>query len=445
MNDDVGADLFPVSERAWRRHYLLFVLCLVGVFNMLDRQIISVLLEPIKKEFGASDAAMGVVVGAMFAGFYLVAAVPVGRLADRYPRKWVIGICLGFWSMMTALAGATTSLAQLGATRIGVAVAEAATSPASYSMLSDVYRTRVRATVISILAAAQAAGIGLGVFLGGWLSDVFTWRISLMLVGAPGILLAVWMLLTVREPVRGSSDRVTDTGQAPSTRASLAILWRIPTYRCLMLTAAFAGFGGYGVLNWGPTFLRRLHQMSGAEVGTLFGSAVGLSLMLGNIVGGIISDRLGRRDMRAYMWIAAAGPLLSTPAGFVFVFASDGAVAIVALFLFLFFQTSYIPPCYAVGQMLAPLRVRAMASVGIAMATGVAGMFLAPLAVGLMNDAFSGRFGDGSIRYSLGAIIASAALAAAAATMGSRMILRDYAATRQADSVTPQGPSAAAV
>jgi len=419
------------TTNSWRKHYLLVVLCIVGVFNMIDRQIISVLLEPIKLEFGASDAAMGMIVGAMFAAFYLLAAVPVGRLADRYPRKWVISLCLGFWSLMTALAGLVTNLAQLGATRIGVAIAEAATAPASYSMLSDVYSARVRATVISILAAAQAAGIGIGVFLGGWLSDLFSWRVSLMLVGAPGVLLALWMIVTVREPVRGDSDQVHDTGEVPSMRASLRALWRIPTYRCLLLTAAFAGFSGYGVLNWGPTFLRRLHQMSGAEIGVLFGSAVGLALMLGNIFGGIVSDRLGRRDMRAYLWIAGVGPLLSVPAGFVFVFAPDRSVAIVSLFLFLLFQTSYIPPCYAIGQMLAPLRIRATASVGIAMATGLAGMFLAPLAVGILNDTLAASHGEQAIRYSLGAIVASAAVACATAFAGSGFIRRDYEATQR--------------
>ena len=413
-----------------QRNYLLAVLCVIAVFNYIDRQIMTILLQPIKEDFGASDTVMGLLVSTVFALFYLVAAIPVARLADRYPRKAVLAACLAFWSAMTSLGAIVGNVVQLALTRIGVAVAEAGAVPASHSIISDLYPVRSRGRAIAVISSAQSFGIGMGVFLGGWLSDSVGWRMSFLIVGLPGLMLAAFFLLTTREPARGLADAVTDAGETPSLRATFATLWKIPTYRCVVLVSGLCGFCGYGTLNWGPTFLRRMHEMSGTDVGVWFGSAVAVSLVAGNMLGGVLGDWLGRRDLRAYMWIAGIGPLVSLPFGLTFVLAPTWPLAVFGLGMFMLLLTFHIPTCYAMGQTLAPLRMRAMASVVIGLASGLMGMMLAPVTIGAINDALALRFGDESIRYALIFAISSCLLGAAVALAGARWIRADVGAAR---------------
>jgi len=414
----------------WQRNYVLAVLCVVAVFNYIDRQIMTILLQPIKEDFGASDTIMGLLVSTIFAVFYLVAAIPVARLADRYPRKAVLAACLAFWSAMTSLGAVAANVFQLALTRIGVAVAEAGAVPASHSIISDLYSVQSRGRAIAVISSAQSLGIGLGVFLGGWLSDSFGWRTSFLIVGLPGLALVALFLLTTREPARGLADQVTDIGETPRLGATFAALWKVPTYRCLVLVSGLCGFCGYGTLNWGPTFLRRMHEMSGTDVGIWFGSAVAFSLVAGNMLGGILGDWLGKRDLRAYMWVAGAGPLLSFPFGLTFVLAPTWPLAIFGLSMFMLLLTFHIPTCYAMGQTLAPLRMRAMASVIIGLASGLMGMMLAPVTIGAINDVLALRFGDGSIRYALVFAISFCLLGSATAFVGARWIRADVAHAR---------------
>ena len=334
-----------VSWGRLQRNYVLLILCLSAAFSAIDRQIINVVLQPIKEEFHASDTAMGLLTGLIFAGFYAAGSIPIARLSDRYPRKLVLTLCLGFWSVMTSVGGIAQNFWQLAASRVGVAVAEAGAVPASHSMIADLYRRNFRATAIAVLSAASSVGIGLGVYLGGTLSEAFGWRVSFMLVGLPGLLLAGVMFLTVREPPRGMSDDKVDTSVAPNFGRAMKVLMAIPSYPWLVLTVGLAGFTGYGFLGWGPTFLIRVHHMSPTNVGVWFGGAVASSLVIGNLLGGLLGDALGKRDIRAYLWVGGAGPLLSIPAALVFVTASDWRVAIVGLFAFTLLLTTHIPTC----------------------------------------------------------------------------------------------------
>lgn len=418
---------------AGRRRWLLALLCAAGLVNMIDRQIISILLQPIKQEFGASDTVMGLLTGPIFAGFYALAAIPIARTLDLYPRKLVLAICMGFWSLMTSLGGVAQTFTQLALTRVGVAVAEAGGPPASHSMAADLYPLKQRGLAIATISAAQSLGIGLGVFLGGWLTDAFgSWRTSFMIVGLPGLALALILLLTVREPPRGMSDRQSDAAPAPKFAATFAELWRLTSFRCLFLTTTFGGIGGYGFLNWGPTFLRRVHHMSGSEVGLYFGLTVAASLIAGNLLGGLLGDRFGRRDLNNYLWVGGTGPLLAVPCGMVFLFAHDWRLAIAGLFLYQGFLTTHIPASYTMGQTLAPLRMRATASVILNLGSALIGTAVAPLIIGAMNDLLAPRFGDESIRYSMSAVAVFPLLACASLWLGTRWLKADYARSHAA-------------
>jgi MFS family permease len=193
----------------------LAVLCLVGLISFIDRQIITILIEPIKREFGASDTAMGALAGIIFSGFYALAAIPLARLSDRLSRRNVIAACVGFWSIMTSLGGFAVSYWMLAATRIGVAVGEAGAGPASHSVIADLFPLNRRATALGLLSAGQAIGIGTGVLLGGILTAAFDWRTSFLVVGFPGLIVAAILLLFFREPRRGMSDSLGQVREQP--------------------------------------------------------------------------------------------------------------------------------------------------------------------------------------------------------------------------------------
>jgi MFS family permease len=211
-------------------HYVLFVLVIVYVFNFIDRNILSILAESIKADLGVTDAQMGFLYGTVFAVFYAVFGIPLARFADVWVRRSLISLGLLFWSLMTALSGTARSFVSLAGFRIGVGIGEASASPAAYSMLSDYYPTRVRATVLAIYSSGVYIGGGIGLFLGGWILDSWEttypvaesapfglkgWQAAFMAVGLPGILMALWVR-SLREPDRGISEGlVTEKHPAP--------------------------------------------------------------------------------------------------------------------------------------------------------------------------------------------------------------------------------------
>lgn len=199
-------------------HYVLFVLVLVYIFNFIDRNILSILAEDIKADLAITDAQMGFLYGTVFAVFYAVFGIPLARFADVWTRRNLISIGLGFWSLMTAASGLARSFGVLAACRIGVGIGEASASPAAYSMLSDYYPPRKRATVIAIYASGVYIGAGIGIFLGGYILETWAnsfpnnppfglkgWQVAFMMVGLPGLLMAIWVR-TLREPTRGISE-----------------------------------------------------------------------------------------------------------------------------------------------------------------------------------------------------------------------------------------------
>ena len=205
-------------------HYVLFVLVIVYIFNFIDRSILSILAEEIKADLGVTDAQLGFLYGTVFAVFYAVFGIPLARFADVWVRRSLIAAGLFFWSLMTALSGLARSFGMLSVFRIGVGIGEASASPAAYSLLSDYYAPRVRATVIAIYSSGVYIGGGIGVFIGGWVLEFWGnaypiaaeapwqlkgWHVAFMVVGIPGLLMALWTR-TLREPQRGASENLQD-------------------------------------------------------------------------------------------------------------------------------------------------------------------------------------------------------------------------------------------
>ena len=396
----------PTQEPVSRAYagYVLGVLFVVYVFNFVDRYILSVLLEPIKQDLGVSDTWMGFLTGTAFALFYTTAGIPLARWSDRGVRRSIVAMGLALWSALTAASGLVTSFWQLALARIGVGVGEATASPASHSMISDLFPSERRGRALGIYGMGANIGILAGAWLGGWLNDLYGWRMAFVLVGAPGLALALLVRVTLREPPRGHADGVRVDAAPPRLEEVARHLWSRPCFRHLALAAGLYAFAGYAFILWGAPFLIRIHGMSTTEVGFWFGLAAGLGGALGAYLGGDLSDRLARRDPRWRMRIPALGALASIPFAGGFLFARDPGPALAAFFGTLVFAAFYISPTYAVTQGLATPRMRALASALILFALNLIGLGLGPQTVGILNDLLRPAWGDDAIRVSLACV-----------------------------------------
>ena len=386
-------------------NYVLAVLLLAYIFNFIDRQIISILLQPIKVDLGASDSAMGFLSGTAFALFYATLGIPIARWADLWVRRSIIALGLALWSGMTALSGAAQTFAQMAAARIGVGVGEAALSPPAHSLISDYFPPERRATALGIYAMGIHLGILFGVLAGGWLEQYWGWRLAFVVVGLPGILLAVIVQLTVREPARGSSEGLVSTEPAPPAAAVFRFLWSLRSFRHLSFATGLTAFGGYAFANWAPTFLRRVHDMAGAELGTKYGLALGLGGVVGSAVAGMLADRLGRSDPRWWLWVPAIATLAPAPFTLTFFFHGDPDLALAWLFPGLVLAAFYQGPVFSTVQTLVKVRMRSVASGILLFIINIVGLALGPPSVGLLNDYVFADRGAEAVRYSLVSVL----------------------------------------
>lgn len=387
----------PAGAYAW---YVLALLSLTYVLNFIDRQILAMLIEPIKKEFGVSDTAMGLLSGFAFVVFYTIAGIPVARWADRGSRKAIITSALVIWSAMTAACGFARSFAQLAVARVLVGIGEAGGSPPAHSLIADYFPPRQRATALAIYAWGVYVGAALAFLAGGYLIQRYDWRMAFIIVGLPGIVLAILFGLTVKEPPRGWSE-----GRSAATTPPLGeTLRHLATRRAFILIAlasAVQSLSGYGVLTWGPTFLARVHAMSWNDIGVSLGSIIGVAGCLGTFVGGRMADRFGARDVRWYMRLPAIQSLLCVPFVAGFALMPTPELSLLSFVPFYALGAMYLGPMFAVVQGLAPLRMRTLASAILLFVVNMVGLGLGPLAIGLLNDHVFAAHGAEAIRYSM--------------------------------------------
>jgi predicted MFS family arabinose efflux permease len=384
----------PISP-AYAR-YVLGLLFVVFVFNFIDRQILAILLEPIKADLGVSDTAMGFLTGIAFALFYTVAGIPIARLADRGTRRTVIAVGLAVWSGMTALSGMVRSFGELALARIGVGIGEAACSPPAHSLLSDYFPPERRATALAVYSMGIHVGVLFGFVIGGWMSQYFGWRAAFLVVGLPGLVLSIVVRLTVREPAR------THAIAAPvSSGTAVRTLWATPTFRHMALGAALHSFAAYGIAAWAPAFLGRVHHMQPAEIGLWLGLITGVGGGIGAMSGGVLADRLGVRDARWSLWVPALASLVEIPFWFVFLLWPDPIPAILGGIPGVLGGAMWLGPVFATTQSLVRPDMRALASAVLLFVINLIGLGVGPQAVGVLNDVLTPWAGVGAVRYSL--------------------------------------------
>ncbi|MEZ4331802.1 MAG: MFS transporter [Myxococcota bacterium] len=438
------ADVVDRSDPATSRRAVLSlaVLTLLFVVNYVDRQLLAILIEPIKRELGASDTAMGFLSGLAFALFYTTAGIPIARVADRGSRRRVIVWGVVVWSAMTACCGLARNFAQLAAARFGVGIGEAALAPSAHSLIADGFPLHRRATALGIFNVGGNVGVMLGFIAGGWIGETLGWRTAFLVVGLPGLAAALLARFTLDEPPRGATEPVHADRAAPAAeraaapeprfREVVSFLLARRTFVHVSLASAFYVFAAYGFTVWGSSFLIRVHGLSLRETGLWMGLIQGIGGGLGTFLGGVLADRGADRDPRVLVWIPALGGLLALPLLCVFLFAPTPMAALLgyapAMVVVLFFTG----PSFAVVQSLAPPRLRAQAAALLLFTMNLIGLGIAPLVVGLLNDVLAERFGILAVRYSLLVTSVGALVAVFHSLRAGRTIASDLAAARAA-------------
>jgi len=409
-------------------HYVLAVLTVMYTFNFLDRYVLTILVVPIQQELDLSDTMMGFLLGPAFAFVYTGLGIPIAYLADRYSRRNILAVSLVVWSAMTAASGLARTATELAVTRVGVGIGEAGGSAPAHSMISDYFPLERRAFAFGIFQQGVYVGQMLGLAVGGILVELIGWRETFFAVGLPGIVVAVVLHRTVRDPVRGSFDpkpAEMDSEPAPGIREVFRTLWRRPSFRALMFGGGIASFAGTGFGFWLPVLFERVHDMSRMEVGLIFGPVLAISGSAGALLGGLITDRLSKRDRRFLMWIPAASVLLSLPflLGVCLWPTSFGAIACAVPSGIL--GGCWAPAVYSAAQTLAPPRMRALAASLMILSITLLGMGAGPQVVGILNDVLASRFGEDAVRYSMSIVLGTSVVGALFLLLGARHLKDD--------------------
>lgn len=390
---------------AW---YVVGVLMLAYISSFIDRQVLTLLVKPLKRDFGITDTQVGLLIGFSFAIFYTLLGIPIGRLADRKSRKSIILWGITIWSFMTVLCGVTDTYGELFWARVGVGIGEAALSPAAYSMISDLFPRQKLGTAMGVYNLGVYVGSGLSILLvalilklinveGMWhvpfFGEVYPWQSVFFMVGLPGLLIVLLIGFTIKEPARQQSRKeavafLEVTKYFRSNQASLL---------CLFFGIAFMAFASYATTAWIPTLLVRKYAFTESQAGLLLGVIITIFSTLGVYTGGRYADKLTKDGVAdAKMRVGFQGMLIGTAlAGVVLVmmiFKLIPLVLLVGLLAMICFFTS-LPygAATAALQEMVPAPMRATFSAFFLFVVNIVGLGGGPLAVGFINDKI---FGD---------------------------------------------------
>ena len=385
------------------RSYALALLMVIYVVNFVDRQVVAILAEPIKQDLGLADWQLGLMTGLAFAVLYTVLGVPIARVAERGDRPLIIAAAVAVWSGFTALSGLAQNFTHLILARIGVGVGEAGCTPPALSLIADTVPASERASAVSVYMLGAPVGSIFGLALGGLIADAFGWRTAFVMVGLPGLALAVIAALTLREPRRHRPAGAETAPAPPSFREALAELAGKRTYWRIVGGITIKSFASYGGLAFTGSFFFRNFPTELADTAAVFGlksaGFLGLALgvttgvmaMIGTLLGGRLADHFARKDARAYAAIPAIGAIAGLP----FTLAALSSDSLLLAFAFLMVPgmlgSMWLGPAYGVVQSLVRPQTRATATAIVLFVANLIGLGLGPLAVGILSDVHSSR------------------------------------------------------
>jgi predicted MFS family arabinose efflux permease len=384
------------------RWYVLVLLTAVYALNIADRFMISTLIEPIKADLHLSDSAVGLLTGVALAIFYVTAGLPLALIADQRSRRNMIAAALCAWSVATAACGLIRTFQQFMLARILVGVGEAGGTPPSQSLVSDYFPPERRAMALSIFSLGASFGSMIGATSGS-ISEHWGWRAAFFVLGLPGVLLALLIFMTVREPERGrlDPDSARRTREPVRFKATLRYAWRHPTLlHCLMGGSVFT-LWAWGLMWWTPSFLVRSHHLTlgtaGDTLSLINGLGGSIALIATSLVLPIIEKR-GPRALPLFTALILAAGIVPTMVAF---YTSSTNVAVAMLWIFIPLSYCSFGPIYALVQNLVPAQMRSQSVALLLFLANIANLVIAPQLVGIASDALAPRFGSESLRMAL--------------------------------------------
>ena len=385
------------------RWYVLGVLTVVYALNIADRFSISTLIEPIRQELQLSDGGVAFLTGVALALFYVTVGIPVAALADRANRRNILAVALALWSGMTALCGLAQSYLQLLVARFGVGIGEAGGTPPSTSILADKFPPDRRPMALTIFALGASLGAWLGSYVAGEAAQRGGWRAAFLVLGIPGVIMALIVRLTVREPRRGQLDARTDAAERSTLAATLRFIVTQRSAVHLLVGGSVATFWSWGLMWWTPTFLQRSHHLTVAQAGELLGPMHLIAGTAGTLLAGWLVGRRAAADPRYVARLLAWVTALTTLPSILLYWVPSQQAATALLWVFVPAVYFYIGPILGLLQNVIPANMRATTCAILLFLANVANLVLAPQLIGWLSDWFAASFdaGQESLRWAL--------------------------------------------
>jgi len=387
---------FPATKRA---NWMLALLTLIFTFNFVDRQILVILQEPIRNELALSDTQLGLLTGLAFVVIYVTVGMPIAHFADRSNRRNIVCLSVLAWSIMTALTGLAQQFWHLLLCRIGVGIGEAGGTPPSHSMIADLFPPEKRASALSIFQTGPSIGILIGFLIGGWIGQIYGWRIAFVIAGLPGILLAALLFFSTSEPRR--KPNVDRSAAGHSFFEGIRYLFSVPTFRTVALAMAVAHFSIFGVMNFTPSFLIRSYNLSLTEVATTLALIYGIGGGIGTVVIGVCADRLAKRDPRWRIWLVSLCTMVAYLACLAAYLFQSPLLSLSFYALVAICAVSTQGIIFGTLQLVIASRTHALMTSIIFFNNNLIGMGLGPLFVGMVSDATQPSLGIESVRFGL--------------------------------------------
>lgn len=404
----------------------LTVLTLIATVQFFDRAMMVVVMEPIKREFGLSDAQLGLLSGLSYAAAFALAGIPLGWLADRTHRRNLLAGLLAAWSACVALAGSAGSFGALVATRVGIGAMDAGGQPCSVSMIADLTPCERRAGAVAVFFAGVPLGMLLGFLAGAMIAGQYGWRTGFFVAAIPGALLAALLLFTVKEPRRGATDPAGSTPTAaPPLPETLRFMAGQRSLVLIIAASVLVTASSSAMMSWIGSLLIRTHQLSLPQVGLMTALCMGGIGTVGTLAAGALADRLGARDMRWQPRLMALAALLMALFGAAVCLLPWVPGVAVALALFAACVAGLNGPTYALTQSLVRVRMRGISMSMLVVLLNLIGVGVGPTLAGLLSDHFAAQYGADSVRWAMVCVLALNLPAVAVFWQAARFIRTD--------------------